>query len=321
MQDLCAPFVPPVVMTSTRRVDNWSGKWLIVLVVLSVGKSLSRHDSRVKYSELEVNVFQSLLKTHTSALLAATLLVGCQSAPHDPLKNPEQAARTRTAMAAEYIRKGDLDTAKQHLERALKSDPRSAEAYNMMGILLQREGSEINLQKAEGYFKKAIGLKDNFAQAHNNYGVYLSQQKRYREALKQFSLAGATLGYEGRAAALENLGRTALLLGEVTQAQQAFESALKAEPNLLVARFELSELLLGQGRVRESAALYDEYVRLLGNNPQGSRSLWLGMRLARLQQKQAQLQQFAQELQQRYPDSDENRRYQQAKNSPGTPWK
>lgn len=88
-----------------------------------------------------------------------------------------------------------------------------------------------------------------------------------------------------------------------------------------MARFELSELLLGQGRVRESAALYDEYVRLLGNNPQGSRSLWLGMRLARLQQKQAQLQQFAQELQQRYPDSDENRRYQQAKNSPGTPWK
>lgn len=249
------------------------------------------------------------------------LLAGCQSVPEDANKNPEQAARTRTAIAAEYIKKGDLDSAKQHLERALKADPRSAEAYNMMGILLQREGSEINLQKAEGYYRKAISLKDDFAQAHNNYGVYLSQQKRHREAYKQFSIAGATLGYEGRAAALENLGRTALLLGEATQAQQAFESALKAEPNLLVARFELAELLLGQGRVRESTALYDEYVRLLGKNPQGSRSLWLGMRLARLQQKPAQLQQYASELQQRYPDSEENRRYQQLKNSPGMPWK
>lgn len=271
-------------------------------------------------------MFQSLLKIHprgwlTVMLLSSVTLVGCQTVPDDVNKNPEQAARTRTAIAAEYIKKGDLDTAQQHLERALKSDPRSAEAYNMMGILLQREGSPINVQKAEGYYRKAISLKDDFAQAHNNYGVYLSQQKRYREAYKQFAIAGATLGYEGRGAALENLGRTALLLEDAPQAQQAFESALKAEPNLLVARFELAELLLGQGRVRESAALYDEYLRLLGRNPQGSRSLWLGMRLARLQQKQPLLQQYASELQQRYPDSEEYQRYQQVKNSPGMPWK
>ena len=312
-------------MILTRRVVSWLGKWRIVPVVQSVGKNPLRHVSRVKYSELEVNVLLSLLMSPLrywlAIALSATLVAGCQNLPADANKNPEQAARTRTAIAAEYIKKGDLDTAKQHLERALNADPRSAEAHNMMGILLQREGSEINLQKAEGYYRKAISLKDDFAQAHNNYGVYLSQQKRHREAYKQFSIAGATLGYEGRAAALENLGRTALLLGEATQAQQAFESALKAEPNLLVARFELAELLLGQGRVRESTALYDEYVRLLGKNPQGSRSLWLGMRLARLQQKPAQLQQYASELQQRYPDSEENRRYQQLKNSPGMPWK
>ncbi len=271
-------------------------------------------------------MFQSLLKIRpygwlTVALLSGHLLVGCQTVSDDVSKNPEQAARTRTAIAAEYIKKGDLDTAQQHLERALKSNPRSAEAYNMMGILLQREGSAVNLQKAENYFHKAISLKDDFAQAHNNYGVYLSQQKRYREAYKQFAIAGATLGYDGRAAALENLGRTALLLDETAQAQQAFESALKAEPNLWVARLELSELWLGQGRVRDSATLYDEYVRLLGKTPQTSRSLWLGMRLARLQQKTTQLQQYANELEQRYPDSDENRRYQQVKNTPGMPWK
>ena len=68
-------------------------------------------------------------------------------------KNPEEIARIRTAIAAEYIRGGKLDDAKRQLESALKVVlSKSAEANDMMGVLLQQEGSPRNMQKPT-YFK------------------------------------------------------------------------------------------------------------------------------------------------------------------------
>lgn len=256
-----------------------------------------------------------------AAVLCAVVLVGCQTTTPQNGGDPEQAARTRTAIAAEYIKRGDLDAAKQHLQRALQTDPRSAEANNMMAILLQSEGSPKNMQLAEQYYRKAIHLKDDYAQAHNNYGVYLTLLKRYPEAIRQFDIAGTTLGYEGRAAALENLGRAALRMDDTARAQQAFEGAIKADNTVIISRLELAEIFLGQGRVREASSLYDSYLKLLGRTPQSAQSLWLGMRLARLQQQNSRVQAYAQELAKRYPDSAENQRYQQIKNTPGMPWK
>lgn len=53
----------------------------------------------------------------------------------------------RTQLAAEYIRSGDLDSAKRSLDQALSVDSRDATANMMMGILLQQEGSKPNLEK------------------------------------------------------------------------------------------------------------------------------------------------------------------------------
>lgn len=252
------------------------------------------------------------------------LLGGCQTVttvPNGTVKDPEQAARTRTAIAAEYIKKGDLDAAKRHLEQALTADPRSAEANNMMGILLQQEGSPINVKRAEDYYKRAISLKEDFAQAHNNYGVYLSSNKRYAEAIKQFEMAGATLGYDGRAAALENLGRTALMMNNSVRAQSAFEQATNADRNLAVSHFELAQLYLDQGKVSMAAARYNQYLKLVGGQPKAARALWVGMRLARLQQNGERLQELADQLQRVYPDSDEYKRYLMIRQTPGAAWK
>lgn len=255
-----------------------------------------------------------------SALLSISL-VACQTVTTGGMvKDPEQAARTRTDLAAEYIKRGQLDAAQRSLEQALTANPQSAEAHQMMGILLQSEGSALNLQRAEGYYQKAIALKPDFAQARNNYGVYLSARGRDAEAIKQFEIAGATLGYEGRASALENLGRTALKVKQPTVAKAAFEKALSVNRGLLTARLELATLLLTEGRVRDATKWYDEYAQAMGKQAQPARALWLGMRLARLQQNQQQLNQRADELQQRYPQSDEYQRYMQVKQNTGMPW-
>ena len=50
--------------------------------------------------------------------LSAALLTGCQTT-HQLKTNPKAAVATRTALAAEYIRSGDLDAAKRNLDEAL----------------------------------------------------------------------------------------------------------------------------------------------------------------------------------------------------------
>ncbi|MGP5547359.1 type IV pilus biogenesis/stability protein PilW [Psychrobacter alimentarius] len=270
--------------------------------------------------------------------LAGLLLAGCQSAPTNDLNgsnsyqtstrpndsrnlDKQEIARVRTSLAAQYIRKNELDTAQQQLEKAFAADSRYAPAYDMMGVLLQQEGSSINLQKADQYFKKAIMLDKEFVQANNNYGVYLSQTKRYREAASQFEIAGAALGYEGRIGALENLGRTYLQLGERDAAAKAFLRALDGNRNSIIAHIELVDLLLEQQRIPQAQRLYDETLILVQGQGISPRLLLQGIKLAAAQNNIKTRQQLAQQLLSAYPLSDEAKQLKIWLNNPEAPWK
>ena len=202
-----------------------------MMVAMMTSKNSSQLNNQIlsisSIKRLSATVFRktSIQRVMLASAIGTLLLSGCQSTPNnDPLNgtpyqtstqpnnnrklDQQEIARVRTTLAAQYIRKNELDAAQRQLEKALAADSRHAPAYDMMGVLLQQEGSRLNLEKADQYFKKAIALDKDFDQAHNNYGVYLSQMKRYKEAAEQFEIAGAALGYEGRISALENLGRT-----------------------------------------------------------------------------------------------------------------
>ncbi|MGO2996677.1 MAG: type IV pilus biogenesis/stability protein PilW [Moraxellaceae bacterium] len=270
--------------------------------------------------------------------LVGALLSGCQSTPNNDLSgiapyqtstrpsgdrnlDQQEIARVRTSLAAQYIRKNELDTAQRQLEKAFAADSRYAPAYDMMGVLLQQEGSRINIAKADQYFKKAIALDKDFVQAHNNYGVYLSQMNRYREAAEQFEIAGASLGYEGRIGALENLGRTYLQLGDNSAAAKAFLRALDGNRNSIIAHIELVDLLLEQQRVPQAQRLYDETLILVQGQGISPRLLLQGIKLAAAQGDMTTRQQLAQQLLSAYPLSDEAKQLKTWLNNPEAPWK
>ena len=292
------------------------------------------------YQQLIISAAQTALPKRAvlSAVFGVLVLSGCQTTPtNDLLGNSpyqtstrasndrnldqQEIARVRTSLAAQYIRKNELDTAQQQLEKAFAADSRYAPAYDMMGVLLQQEGSRINLAKADKYFKKAIALDKDFVQAHNNYGVYLSQTKRYREAAEQFEIAGATLGYEGRIGALENLGRTYLQLGDNSAASKAFLRALDGNRNSIIAHIELVDLLLEQQRVPQAQRLYDETLILGQGQGISPRLLLQGIKLAAAQNNITTRQQLAQQLLSAYPLSDEAKQLKTWLNNPEAPWK
>ena len=269
---------------------------------------------------------QTVLKSTLGAVALSALIVisGCvTTTPATRLgeKDPAKAVQLRTQLAAEYIRTGELDKAKQELDQALTTDSRSVEANLMMGVLLQQEGSPTNMAKAEEYFKRAISIDGSHAQARNNYGTYLYLRERYPEAIAQFKVAGATLGYTQRYAALENLGRTYLKVGDNANAEQAFTQALQANRDSLISRLELSELLYFQQRFTLAGQMYEDYIRYTGQASQGARALWIGLRLARARHDDLGMQVLANQLRAQFPDSQEYKRYLELKQSSEAVWK
>lgn len=269
--------------------------------------------------------------------IVAVLLTGCQTVPSTdllggtkyPISNQsskrtvdkQEVARVRTSLAAQYIRKNELDAAQQQLEKAFAADSRYAPAYDMMGVLLQQEGSPINLAKADEYFKKAITLDKDFEQARNNYGVYLSQMKRYQEAAAQFEIAGSALGYDGRIGALENLGRTYLQLNNRPAASKAFVRALEGNRNSIIAHIELVDLLIEQQRIEQARTLYEETLVLVRGQGISPRLLLQGIQLAAAQKDITTRQQLSQQLLSAYPLSEEAKKLKVWLKNPQAPWR
>lgn len=256
-------------------------------------------------------------------ILSALVVPACQTTDRGMIvkKDPEKAVKVRTQMAAEYIRTGDLDAAKRSLDLALKADSRDSNANMMMGVLLQKEGSQANLDKANSYFSRAISIDPKNAQARNNYGTYLYQIKRYNEAIEQFSIAGTTLGYDQRYRALENLGRTYRLVGDVVNAEKTFKQALQVNRDSTFSMLELSEIFYLQRKPVAARPLYEQYVRLVGQTQQSAHALWLGLRVARANGDTMGMQVLVNQLRAVFPESQEYQRYLQLQYTTEAVWK
>ena len=256
----------------------------------------------------------------TSTLCVAIALTACQT-QDIAKKDPEKAVLVRTQMAVEYLKSGDLDAAKRVLDEALALSSRDSQANMMMGVLLQQEGSKVNLDKAEGYFKRAIASDPKNAQARNNYGTYLFQVARYNDAIQQFQIAGTTLGYDQRSRALENMGRSYLKLNDVANAEKSFNQALQANRDSYISMLELAELAYLKQDFPAATRMYEQFVRVVGQKNQNARALWVGIRLARADGDQMGVQVLVNQLRALFPESQEYQRYLQLQYSTEAVWK
>lgn len=255
------------------------------------------------------------------ASLTVLALQGCQTTSNLPKKDPKKSAEVRTQIAAEYIRTGQIDAAKRALDEALAKESRDPTANMMMGVLLQQEGSPSNVEKADGYFKKAVSLEPNDAQIRNNYGRYLYQIGNYKDALKQLQIAGTTLGYDQRSMALTNLGQTYQKLGDNEQAEATFRQALQADSANPIAMLELAEIYYLRQQNRLASPLYEDYVSIVGKKNQSAHALWVGIRIMRANGDTMSTQVLANQLRALFPDSQEYQRYLQLQYSTEAVWK
>lgn len=122
------------------------------------------------------------------------------------------------------------------------------------------------LAEAEASYRRAIQLKPDHAEAHNNLGSALRQQGRRREAMLLYRLA-VELKPE-LAEAHGNLGNLLWEMGEFEQAEASCRRAIELKPDLASAHNNLGNALRDQGRLDDAVASYQAGISLKGDHPE-----------------------------------------------------
>ena len=259
---------------------------------------------------MQMNKFIKLLKLTLVSVLVVVSLAGCASSGSSSGKATRQIDKSKSLdlhiqLAQGYIEKGNREAARHHLRKAAEIDKNSAEAMEAMARLYQLEGEP---DLAEVTFQKALKRKKKFTLANNNFGVFLFGLKRYEEALNQFEIAAADLDYDGRASALVNVGRTAILLGKNERAKAAFEHAAILDRGLADPHIELADISFQRQEYADAKKHLDRYQAL---GQQSSRALLLGIRLERVFGNKDKEASYLLVLKNRFPYSKEYLEYKQ----------
>lgn len=198
-----------------------------------------------------------------------------------PVYDFRDDARTTTRMtmqdhllsAQQRFRAGQFDTAETQARAALKVDPRSADAYTLLGMIEERRGRSA---QAGAHYAKASALAPNAGAALNNYGAWLCGNGRAQESLAWFDRALADPNYGSRASALANVGACAGMAGQHGRVERDLRAALSLDPENAVALTAMAEHQLRSGRYLEARAFSE---RRLAAGPAGASTLLLASQI------------------------------------------
>jgi tetratricopeptide (TPR) repeat protein len=151
------------------------------------------------------------------------------------LELDERCAAAWQIVAICRDRSRDFNGALACYEAALKIDPENSDYANNIGRLAHQMGQP---EMAEALFRLALSQKPDFIDGYNNLSCSLRDQKRYDEAIEVIRQGLALAPQSGL---LWNaLGTIVAERGEMELAMVFYEEALKVEPDLAKARYNLS---------------------------------------------------------------------------------
>ncbi len=157
---------------------------------------------------------------------------------------------------------GKLKKAELLQRKAIELKPNFAEAHNNLGNILKDLGK---LTEAELSQRKAIQLKPNFVQAHSNLGNILRDLGKLEEA--EISHRKAINLQPNYAKAHYNLGNTLRDLGKLKEAEISHRKAIKLQPNYAKAHSNLANILKDLGKLNEAEISLRKAIDLSPNEP------------------------------------------------------
>ena len=166
-------------------------------------------------------------------------------------------ARAMALLADYYHRAGQLDKARQWLERSLDVQPGVLQVLNNLGNVWQELG---DAGKAAACFQKALALNPSDAATRNNLGNALILSGQVGEGIAEIEAALRLA--PGSAATRLNLANALAQNGRMPEAAENFAALLKAQPDNAEAQANYGRVLETLDRRTEAIAHLEAAVRL-----------------------------------------------------------
>lgn len=207
------------------------------------------------------------------------------------------AAQANVQLGIAYLREGNLQVAKDKLDRALKQDPKNPDVYWATASLYEAMNQP---KQAEHNYEKALEISPDNAQIENTYAVFLCRQGEIDRALPIFERVIADKLYPTPYAAAANAGVCLRGQKRDADAQRFFERAVALGPNFVDAVVGLADLQLDGGKPEAARATVESYIRGGNKSPE---VLLLAVRATVAQRDCAAAQLYARLLRRDYPRS------------------
>jgi tetratricopeptide (TPR) repeat protein len=166
------------------------------------------------------------------------------------------------------LKKGNVDEAIAHFQRALQIDPDSVEAHNNLGNALLKEG---NVDEAIVQYQKALQINPDYAKAHYNLGCALFQKGNVDEAIEHFQRA-LQINPDSMEAHY-NLSCALLQKGNVDEAIVQYQKALQIEPDDEESHINLGNALIQKGNVDKAIVHYQKALQIEPDNVEALNNL------------------------------------------------
>lgn len=226
----------------------------------------------------------------------------------------ERAIEDYVNLAVGYYDANDMAGARRNISNALAIDDRDSTIYNVLALILQKEG---DIELAQETFERAINLDSDNARARNNYAALLFSLQKFQEAYDQLEQVVSDSMYEGRAIAFENLGRSALMIGNIDEATNAFQRALQLNANLYLSALELAIIRLNRNDLQAARTAFNQYLTIVEfykiTHP--PKALLAGIQIESSFQNQELVDEFSMLLMTLYQDTPEYKTYQELSNA------
>jgi tetratricopeptide (TPR) repeat protein len=167
-----------------------------------------------------------------------------------------QLART-TELGDALLRQGKLNEAIDQYQKAIRLKPDYANSHNNLGIALARKGQT---DEAIRQYREAIRLKPDHADAHNGLGVALHAKGQMDESVRH--LQEALRLKPDHADAHYNLGVAFYQQGHTGEAIRQFQEVIRLKPDYAEAYNNLGTALGLGGQTDDAIRQFQEALRL-----------------------------------------------------------
>ena len=190
----------------------------------------------------------------------------------DEDRKAQSAAGTAATEAMAALQAGNDDLAISKFQEVIGKVPTCSDCYYNLGVAYARKQQ---YDKAEEAFKKVIELKPTSAEAYSGLANIYNAQKKFDLAVpasqKAAELAGAGGGASGAGAeALYNQGVTLWNAQKYAEAKAQFEAAIKADPKMSLAYYQLGMANLNLGQIPQAKEAFQGYLNVAANGPKAA---------------------------------------------------